>query len=161
MPKRSNAVVEIEIRKMRAEDRVAALQILESWNMKPRPPSAQVSNPERSELNVANSFVAVHQDRVVGVASYIMLTDEYAETASLAVHKDYLGCNIGRRLQQARLDEMRACGVSRVRTESDRASVIDWYQRVFGYRIIGTNPKKHDFGSSDVDHWTVLELDLQ
>jgi N-acetylglutamate synthase-like GNAT family acetyltransferase len=31
----------------------------------------------------------------------------------------------------------------------------------FGYRIVGTNPKKHAFSLPNVDVWTVLELDLE
>jgi len=30
----------------------------------------------------------------------------------------------------------------------------------FGYRVVGTVPKKHVFSLPDVSHWTLLELDL-
>jgi hypothetical protein len=63
-------------------------------------------------------------------------------------------------LQSARLDEMRRRGIRRVRTEADRPETIRWYVEMFGYRIVGTNPKKHAFSLEDVDFWTVLELDL-
>ncbi len=55
---------------------------------------------------------------------------------------------------------MRRRGVRRVRTETDRPATVRWYVRRFGYRIVGTNPKKHVFSRPDVDHWTVLNLDL-
>jgi N-acetylglutamate synthase-like GNAT family acetyltransferase len=98
---------------------------------------------------------------VVGVASYILHAGRFAETASLAVAPAWLGSLVGERLQNARLEEMRACGVERVRTESDRSEIIDWYVRKYGYRVIGTARKKHSFGLENVDHWTVLELDLR
>ncbi len=55
---------------------------------------------------------------------------------------------------------MRRRGVRRVRTETDRPATVRWYVRRFGYRIVGNNPKKHVFSRPDVDHWTVLNLDL-
>jgi hypothetical protein len=47
-----------------------------------------------------------------------------------------------------------------VRTETDRPDTVRWYVKRFGYRIVGTTPKKHAFSREDVDYWTVLELDL-
>ncbi|MBI3223125.1 MAG: hypothetical protein HYZ46_08735 [Nitrosomonadales bacterium] len=55
---------------------------------------------------------------------------------------------------------MKQHGISKVRTETDRPETIDWYIKKFGYRIVGTHRKKHDFSLPDVDFWTVLELDL-
>ena len=147
----------IEIRNMTADDLPAVMALLGHWNMAPRwgDPDA-----ERSGISIDNTFVADEAGRIVGVASFIMQGAESAETASLAVDPDYLGQGLGARLQRARLQEMRRRGVRRVRTEADRPATIDWYIDEFGYRIVGTNPKKHDFGLSDVEQWTVLELDL-
>ena len=148
----------IEIRKLTDQELPAVLALLARWNMAPRlgDPSA-----ERSEIIVENTFVAVQAGRIVGVASYILHSHGFAETASLAVDCKYLGQGVGYRLQQARLEEMRSRGVRRVRTEADRPETIRWYVEKFGYRIVGTNPKKHDFGRSDIDRWTVLELDWE
>lgn len=150
----------IEIRRMRDEDVASAMAILDGWNMAPRAADAAVPDVERSGLDVSRSFVAVREGRIVGVASYIAHDATLAETASLAVDPSVRGAGVGYRLQQARLDEMRALGFSRVRTETDRPATIDWYMRKFGYRKVGTNPKKHAFSLECVDHWTVLELDL-
>ena len=149
------------IRKMRPEDLDAAMQILEEWNMAPVPPSKESPDPERSSINVQNSFVAVHGTRIVGVCSYITHSQELAETASLAVHPDWTGNGIGYRLQCARLEEMRERGVKKVRTETDRPETIDWYMTRFDYRKIGRSQKKHAFSLENVHCWTVLELDLQ
>ncbi len=146
---------------MRAGDLDAAMQILRQWNMAPVPPSKENPEPERSSINVQNSFVAVHEARVVGVCSYIMHSRQLAETASLAVHPDWRRNGIGYRLQCARLEEMRERGVKKVRTETDRPETIDWYMTRFDYRKVGRSQKKHAFSLENVHYWTVLELDLR
>ena len=150
----------VSVRKMRQDDLPGALRVLGMWNMAPRPPSAEIPDPERSTIEIANAFVAEAGGRIVGTCSYFLLGDGWAETASLAVEPEPRFAGIGVLLQQARLDEMRRRGVRRVRTETDRPATIRWYVGRFGYRIVGTNPKKHAFSLPDVDHWTVLELDL-
>ncbi len=137
-----------------------AMALLGKWNMAPKKKSEAVPNPERSHLDIANTFVALINDQLIGVASYILLDDKHAETASLAVDPDFLGCGIGYELQMARIAEMQTKGIEHLRTESDRPEVIHWYIHKFGYRITGYNPKKHAFGHTDYDRWTILELDL-
>jgi len=151
---------EIVIRPMSESDREAAMELLESWNMAPRPPTADVPHPERATLRVENSFVALEDDRLVGVCSFIPLEKTRVETASLAVDPALRGKGVGFRLQQARLEEMRARGFKHVRTETDRPETVRWYVEKFGYRVVGRNPKKHPFSLPTVNHWTVLELDL-
>ena len=151
---------DIRIRKMRNEDLPACTAILETWNMAPRPPSDDAPEPERTGIEVANGFVAEADGRIVGTCSYIVHSADLAETASLAVDRNFKGGGVGYLLQQARLDEMRERGIRTVRTETDRPETIRWYVERFGYRIVGTNPKKHAFSLTDIDHWTVLELGL-
>lgn len=154
-------MAQITLRKMRPQDAPRALAILAQWNMAPTPASPERPDPERATLDVANSFVALADEALVGVASYCLHPGGLGETASLAVDPAWRGAGIGMRLQQARLAEMKARGVTRVRTEADRPETIAWYQRKFGYRIVGTQPKKHAFGLAEVEQWTVLELDLE
>ena len=147
----------VRIRKMNEDDVEAAMAILDEWDMAPE---TDREGAERSEIRVGNSFVAEDGDDIVGTASYILHTDTLGETASMAVDPDYRGQGIGYRLQTARLEEMHDRGIETVRTETDRPRTIEWYIETFGYERVGTNPKKHDFSLSDVDEWTVLELDL-
>jgi predicted N-acetyltransferase YhbS len=152
----------IVIRKMREEDRPRVMEILARWNMTPISPSAERPDPERTTVAAdGTAFVAVMGEQVVGVASYILHGHRSAETASLAVDPSCRGTGIGEMLQQARLTELKLRGIERLRTECDRPEVVDWYVRKFGYRVVGKNPKKHQFSLADVDHWTVLELDLR
>ncbi|MDD5329027.1 MAG: GNAT family N-acetyltransferase [Sulfuricella sp.] len=148
------------IRKMRAEDMPAAMAVLGRWNMAPLQASERIPHPERDHLELANTFVAILQGKIVGVASWLQIDSTRAETASLAVDPEFIGCGVGHKLQEARLAEMRDKGIREVRTEADRPDVIRWYVDKFGYRIIGTNPKKHSFGLAGCGHWTVLELRL-
>ncbi len=149
------------IRKMRPDDLGAAQAILARWNMAPSTPTAKVPDPERNDLELANSFVAELGRRVVGIASYLVPEPGMAETSGLAVDPDYLGCGIGQMLQEARLEEIRSRGLTRVRTETDRPEVIHWYMEKFGYRRADTRKKKPPYlGLTDCDHWTVLELNL-
>ncbi|MEO8224088.1 MAG: GNAT family N-acetyltransferase [Gammaproteobacteria bacterium] len=148
----------VRVRKMRDEDLPGVTRVLGLWNMVPRPPSVDIPDPERTAVDVGNGFVAEADGRVVGTCSYFVLGNDWAETASLAVDPDPAFAGVGALLQQARLDEMRARGIRHVRTEADRPATIRWYVRRFGYRIVGTNPKKHTFSQPDVDSWAVLEL---
>jgi len=150
----------LQIRKIRAEDVDAALGILAQWNMAPIAPSSSCPDPERSELSAENTFVALAGNRVVGVASYILLGPKQAETASLAVAPDWRGKGVGECLQRARLAELKKRGIRYVRTETDRPETVEWYVKKFGYRLAGTSPKKHPFSLENVQWWTVLELDL-
>lgn len=152
---------EIKIRKIKVEEIPYALAILEKWNMAPRPVSTDNPNPERESLIPEHTFIALMDRKIVGVCSYLILSEEEAETASLAIDPHYEGQGIGYKLQLARLFEMKNRGFIRVHTETDRLKTINWYIKKFGYKIVGTNPKKHDFSLPDVDFWTVLKLDLK
>lgn len=147
----------VRVRPMREHEVDAAMGVLSRWNMAPQ---AERENAERSGIVVENAFVAVHGDEVVGTAGWFALSEDVAETASLAVDPAYRGLGLGYRLQAARLDAMRGAGFRAVRTETDRPATIEWYIEKFGYRKVGTNPKKHEFSLPDVNEWTVLELEL-
>lgn len=155
------AAVEVVIRKMRPDDLEGAVRVLAQWNMAPIAPSPQIPFPERETINVENGFVAECDGEIVGVASYIVHTSRLAETASHAVDPRYRGMGIGHRLQAARLREMKVKGIKTVRTETDRRETIAWLVSKFGFRIVGTNRKRHPFSVVEIDSWTVLELDLE
>ena len=147
---------------MRAEDLPRVIDILAHWNMAPRLPTSTLPDVESTGLeSLGAAMVAVAGDRVVGSASYILHGDRRAETGSLAVDPGWRGSGVGARLQQARLAHLKSLGVEQILTETDRPEVIDWYVRKFGYRIVGKRRKKHAFSLPDVDHWTVLTLDLR
>src|SRR4051812_15130379 len=119
---------------MREADVAQAVRILAEWNMAPAPASAERPEAEIAGIPVQNGFVAEGEAGIVGLASYVLLGSEQAQTEILAVHPKWLGRGIGALLQGARLAEMKSRGIRFVRTEADRPDVIDWYVRKFGYR---------------------------
>lgn len=150
----------IDIRLMRPDDLGRVIEILACWGMAPVGASPARPDPERSGLEAGRTLVASVQGSVVGVASYVIESERLAVTESLAVDPAWIGKGVGEQLHRARLAALRLQGIEKVRTEADRPQTIAWYVRHFGYRIVGTVPKKHVFGMENVAEWTVLELDL-
>lgn len=150
----------VEIRKMQSSDLMNVTALLGYWNIAPVAPSSEIPDPERTELIVENTYVAIDGDRIVGVCSFIQHSPIVAEGASLAVDPAYHRLGIAESLASAIRREMYSRGVRTVRLESDRPESISWLVRHRGYQIVGTTPKRHAFGAHDIDHWTVLHLDL-
>lgn len=150
----------ITIREMRQSDYEQVILLLAHWNIAPVSPSSEIPHPERSQLIVENTLVAVDGERIVGVRSFIQHSPILGEGASLALDPAYRNQGIGMQLVRAGHRIMRARGIRTIRSEADRPETIRWLVEHVGYHIIGTVPKRHAFGLTEVDHWTVLELDL-
>lgn len=142
------------IRPARAEEGPAILEIMRPWNMH------YVPSAEMEALDLSCFFVAELDDELIGASGYKLLGEGQGKTTLLAVRPDHLGSGAGAALQVARLQAMAALGVHTVTTNADRPETIAWYQSRFGYRVVGKLAKVHDFGRSDIDHWTTLQLDL-
>jgi N-acetylglutamate synthase-like GNAT family acetyltransferase len=145
---------------MQSSDLIPVTRLLAYWNIAPVVPSREIPDPERTELIVENTHVALDGDRIVGVCSFIQHSPTVAEGASLAVDPAYHRLGIADKLASAIRREMYSRGVRTVRLESDRPESISWLVRHRGYEIVGTTPKRHAFGAPDIDKWTVLHLDL-
>lgn len=150
----------IEIRKMQPSDSMQVMTLLAYWNIAPVAPSREIPVPERTEIIIDNAHVALDDGRIVGVCSYIQQSPTLAEGASFGVDPDYHGRGIGEKLVLASLRERYTRGIRTVHSEADRPETIRWLVERIGYRIVGTVPKRHAFGSPDIRHWTVLELEL-
>ena len=153
-------MIPVEIRQMRQAEIGRVVEILAHWNMAPVVQGPDCPDPETTGLDEGRTFVAIAGGTIVGVASYVLRDEGWAETASLAVDPAWRGRGVGERLQRSRLAAIRALGVRHVRTETDRPETIAWYQRKFGYRVAGVVPKKHAFSLVGVPNWTVLVLDI-
>lgn len=139
------------------EDREGMLRVLETANMH------RVPSPEMDDFDVGEWHVAEAQGLIVGVGGFrILSTPEgpVGKTTLLAVHPDARELGIGRALQELRMELMRHAGATRVITNADRPETIAWYQRHFGYRVVGEVEKLHEFGLPEVDRWTTLEASL-
>ena len=138
-------------------DRTSMLDVLRTVNMH------MVPSPEMDDFDVGEWFVAESGGRVVGVAGYRVLRDgpePTGKTTLLAVYTEERSKGVGRALQELRMELMRDAGATRVITNADRPETIEWYQRHFGYRVVGRLEKVHEFGLLEVDHWTTLEAPL-
>jgi 3-keto-5-aminohexanoate cleavage enzyme len=142
------------IRRAYPDEGPAILEIMRPWNMH------HVPSPEMESLDLDCFFVAEQNGVIIGASGYRLLGSGRGKTTLLAVLPRHLGSGAGAALQIARLQAMAAFGVHTVTTNADRPETIAWYKARFGYREVGKLPKIHDFGRSDIDHWTTLELDL-
>jgi hypothetical protein len=127
--------------------------------MLPPAPSAELPVVENIGLDPDKTLVALIEGSVVGVASYIPCRKAGARPATWrsirpgSESASASSCT-------ARLAQMKAAGIAKVRSEVDRQERIDWYIRKFGYRISGKIPKRHDFCDPHIREWTVLTLEL-
>jgi ribosomal protein S18 acetylase RimI-like enzyme len=66
-----------------------------------------------------------------------------AKTVLIAVTDTGRTRNIGRLLQKRRQEDMRERGAIDVHTWSDDPRAVLWYQRTFGYEVMGREPIRH------------------
>jgi len=138
-----------------AGDGPAILDVMRPWNMH------HVPSPEMEALDLSKFFIAKAGDEIVGAAGYKILSPGLGKTTLLGVLPEYSGHGIGSKLQYARCEAMYLQGVKRIITNSDLPATIAWYQKNYGYQIVGSLEKISEFGSPDIDHWTTLEMDLE
>lgn len=143
------------IRRAEKSDMQGMLEVLRSANMH------HIPSEEVKELNWQNCFVAVHENSIIGMSGYEILTKERAKTTLMAVLPGYRGWGIGLALQKTRMDALIEHGISLLVTNADRPETIKWYKKHFGYREMGSLPKIHEFGHPDIDTWTTLETNLK
>ena len=89
-------------------------------------------------------WVATADDQVVGFCCWDWIDREgsIAKTVLISVARSARSLGVGALLQQRRLDEMVDEG-ARVHTWSDDPRAIDWYQKRFGYDLLGHEPTRH------------------
>lgn len=147
--------VDFVIERASPEELGDILQVMQPWNMH------HVPSPEMENLDLTCMFVARVDGQVVGAGGYKLLSGRRGKTTLMAVLPEFAGAGIGRALQDARLQAMASAGVATVTTNADRPDSIRWYKEHYGYKEVGTFKKRHSFGSSEVDTWTTLEMDLE
>jgi 3-oxoadipate:acetyl-CoA acetyltransferase len=142
------------IEKAKPENRSEIIDVLAPWNLH------KIPSPEALEIDFDFFFVAKVMGKIIGVSGYQLLSQDMAETRSLAVYPEFQGSGIGKELQDIRLEAMYKAGIKKVITYTDRQETITWYKKHYRYVQTGTVKKKSDHGLKDVDIWTKLELNL-
>ena len=145
---------EIRIVPARQEDVPGILKLLEAVNMH------HIPSREMPELDWRCFFVAWLGDRMAGACGYKMLNERDGKTTLMVVDPEFRKRGLGRMLQEKRMLVMLDLGATNVTTNADIPETIAWYKAHFGYREVGTLAKYHEFGRTDVDHWTTLNSDL-
>ena len=118
-----------------------------------------IPSKEMPELDLSKCFIAKSGGKVVGVSGYKMLPDGRGKTTLLAVLPEFQCHGIGYALHVRRIEAMESLGAERILTNADREESIEWYKRHFGYVVIGSLRKLHDFGAP-AGHWTTLEMSI-
>jgi len=144
----------LPIEPAREEDVPEILEVMRTANMH------HVPSAEMPDLDWRCFFVCRVEGRIAGAAGYRILSAERAKTTLMAVRPEYRELGIGRALQTRRMSELARRGIRTLTTNADIPETIAWYQRHFGYRVVGMLPKVHEFGRPDIDTWTTLETDL-
>jgi ribosomal-protein-alanine N-acetyltransferase len=142
------------IRPARPDEGPTILEVMRPWNMH------HVPSAEMESLDLNCFFVAEMDGVIIGASGYRILGPGQGKTTLLAVLPEYLGTGAGAALQLKRMEAMAALGVHTITTNADRPETIAWYKSRFGYTEVGKLAKIHDFGRSDIDHWTTLQCDL-
>lgn len=146
---------DFEIRRPGTNDWLRIIEILRHANFH------HIGGPEMPDFPLADCFVAVLAERIVGVAGYRILDPSTAKTTLLAVAPECRSRGIGEALQRRRMDHLRELGIKTLHTNTDDPRVVDWYTRHFGYRLTGsTLPKVAPFGRTDQDRWIGLSVAL-
>lgn len=143
------------IEKSTKNDLYAIYDIMKQWNMH------HIPSPEMEKIDISCFFIAkLKTGEIVGAAGYKIIDEERAKTTLLGVKPEYLGFGIGKALQIKRMEAVYFDeGRSFLTTNADRAEVIVWYKKHFGYKEIGKLSKKCAFGLVS-EKWTTLQTNL-
>jgi len=146
--------MDMVIEKAKQSDRTAIMAILKQVNMH------NIPSQEMPELTYENYFVAKINDEVVGFCGYKILSATEAKTELMAVDRNCRGKGIGYRLQLRRMEDMIEKGIEILITNTDIPETIEWYKKNFGYQEKGKLKKLHEYSRPDIDHWTILQVNL-
>jgi ribosomal-protein-alanine N-acetyltransferase len=144
-----------KIRNAKVEDLDQIMEVLKSANFH------RIPSEEMPDLDLRYYYVAECDGAIVGVCGYKLLGPGEGKTTLVSVKPSMRDSGIGMALQKVRLEAMYRAGVRHVTTNADLPETIQWYQRHFGYRKVGTLAKIHEFGDPAIDHWTTLRMDLR
>ncbi|MBN2825320.1 MAG: GNAT family N-acetyltransferase [Campylobacterales bacterium] len=142
------------IEKATKDNRDNFLSILKCWNMH----NGFLQDEDR--LDYSNFLITKVDNRVVGMAGFMQISNDLYKTRFLAVYPEFKGTKIGKALQDRRLEEMYKLGAKKVQTYVDNVEIKNWYKKNYGYREVAKANKEYETSLSNIEHDVVLELDL-
>jgi ribosomal-protein-alanine N-acetyltransferase len=158
----ANPVDTISIRSMSSADLEQVLAIDRMSFSMPWPASAYIYELDENPLSllwVAENGTADDEKQIVGMAVAWLILDE-AHIATLAVHPDYRGQGIARRLLAVALKEAILKGMKEATLEvrANNLAAQNLY-RQFGFEIVGSRPRYYKDNHEDALIMTVHALD--
>jgi N-acetylglutamate synthase-like GNAT family acetyltransferase len=99
-----------------------------------------------SHINLADKcWIADDGDEVLGFCCWDWRDEESGSAKTVLISVTDAGKTraVGKMLQQRRQDDMRDRGARELHTWSDDPRAVKWYQRAFGYEIMGQEPIRH------------------
>ncbi|MGP8233686.1 MAG: GNAT family N-acetyltransferase [Methylovirgula sp.] len=99
-----------------------------------------------SHINLSDKcWVAAENDMILGFCCWDWLDEAAgaAKTVLISALPEARRLGVGQYLQKRRQEEMRARDAREVHTWSDDPAAIKWYQKMFGYQLIGYEPIRH------------------
>ena len=142
------------IKQSTSDNREDFLKILKYWNMQ------NGFLHDEIELDYSNFFIAEVNNQVVGMAGFMPLSSEKYTTRLLAVYPEFQGTDIGKALQDRRLEEMYKRGAKIVQSRTSSLKIKHWYQKNYEYINARKVKKKYDIGLGNNDFQYELHLNL-
>lgn len=99
-----------------------------------------------SHVNLADKcWIADDGDDILGFCCWDWRDEPARSAKTVLISVTDVGRRraVGKLLQQRRQEEMRERGAMDLHTWSDDPRAVKWYQRTFGYEVVGTEPIRH------------------
>ena len=142
------------IRSASEDDLPGILRVLSFYNFKVLDPTdrapvdsgyqgeIQLYN-EVSQIDLADGFVATHEQQIVGFCHFKHFDEDAAKTTLISVDPDFANHGYGKALQLARMRRAYEQGYRRLVTFCDNEKGCVWYRRHFGYELTGSDVNSH------------------
>jgi ribosomal protein S18 acetylase RimI-like enzyme len=147
----------VTIRRPTKDDVRGIFECLAVYNVHPLDEHSRADRnfPEDTVISVRNSishinlfdkcWVAAEDQQIMGFCCWAWLDKAAgaAKTVLISALPEGRRLGVGKSLQRKRQDEMRERGAVEIHTWSDDPSAINWYQKIFGYEVVGYEPILH------------------
>lgn len=156
------------IRKAEVKDLEQIMQVLSTFHLMllssehgafldPRFGDALHISNQIVEYDIEHAFVAEMDRQIVGCSHYL-IENGIAKTTLITVLPEFRSHGFGAKLQEARMKDAYEKGCKKMITYCPSDDALNWYQKHFGYQLMGTEERMHDlyvFHTSDRTVWAI------